>query len=247
MYALESRDRTLLWQRLVPGVARSLLVMRDGRSDISEAVAMLVYKHHRSTYFTLMFNPVTGDVISDDPCDLDLDQALLLPETHSDLPRPVLLVGVDNSAMILPSAAMPHLVKEMPRLFVMTERDRVLVWNMATITKDKETLFPVWNMVTSRDKIITHQQSNATTFFNIDSEVVPLVERQAYILPLDIVALEETMTTKGITSKHLLVATTDGSVLDLPMHMLDPRRPAPSTPANLREPGIPPYIPELPS
>merc|ERR1712098_28732 len=72
------------------------------------------------------------------------------------------------------------------------------------------------------------------------------VERQAYILPLDIVALEETMTTKGITSKHLLVATTDGSVLDLPMHMLDPRRPAPSTPAHLREPGIPPYIPELP-
>ena len=88
MYALESRGGTLLWQRLVPGVARSLLVMRDGRSDISEAVAMLVYKHHRSTYFTLMFNPVTGDVISDDPCDLDLDQALLLPETHSDLPRP---------------------------------------------------------------------------------------------------------------------------------------------------------------
>ena len=127
----------------------------DGRSDISEAVAMLVYKHHRSTYFTLMFNPVTGDVISDDPCDLDLDQALLLPETHSDLPRPVLLVGVDNSAMILPSAAMPHLVKEMPRLFVMTERDGVLVGNMATITKDKETLFPMWNMVTSGDKIIT--------------------------------------------------------------------------------------------
>ena len=92
----------------------------DGKSDISEAVAMLVYKHHRSTYFTLMFNPVTGDVISDDPCDLDLDQALLLPETHSDLPRPVLLVGVDNSAMILPTAAVAHLVKEMPRLFVMT-------------------------------------------------------------------------------------------------------------------------------
>ena len=317
----------------------------DGRSDISEAVAMLVYKHHRSTYFTLMFNPVTGDVISDDPCDLDLDQALLLPETHSDLPRPVLLVGVDNSAMILPSAAMAHLVKEMPRLFVMTERDGVMVGNMVTITKDKVTLFPVWNMVTSGDKIITirsrqqdevvhsagrvladrsvlfkymnpnlalvmtegldtqsktmisvqivdlvtgkvffsathkkvtgpfhavhsenwavytfynekarrtevvslemyegKEQSNATTFSSIDSQVVPLVERQAYILPLDIVALEETMTTKGITSKLLLVATTD----DLPMHMLDPRRPAPSTPANLREPGIPPYIPELP-
>ena len=29
----------MLLQRLVPGVARSLLVMRDERSDISEAVA----------------------------------------------------------------------------------------------------------------------------------------------------------------------------------------------------------------
>ena len=82
------------------------------------------------------------------------------------------------------------------------------------------------------------EQSNATTFSSIDSQVVPLVERQAYILPLDIVALE-----RPFTFKLLLVATTD----DLPMHMLDPRRPAPSTPANLREPGIPPYIPELPS
>ena len=88
-------------------------------------------------------------------------------------------------------------------------------------------------------------QNNATTFSSIENRVVPLVERQAYILPLDIVALEETMTTKGITSKHLMVATNDGSVLDLPMHMLDPRRPAPSTPPHLREPGIPPYIPEL--
>ena len=43
------------------------------------------------------------------------------------------------------------------------------------------------------------EQSNATTFSSIDSQVIPLVERQAYILPLDIVALEETMTTKDIT------------------------------------------------
>jgi ER membrane protein complex subunit 1 len=37
-----------------------------------------------------------------------------------------------------------------------------------------------------------------------------------------------------------------GSILDLPLHMVDPRRPALNTPAHLREPGIPPYIPELP-
>ena len=48
---------------------------------------MLVYRHHRSSFFTLVFNPVTGAVMADDPCPLELDQALLLPETSSDLPR----------------------------------------------------------------------------------------------------------------------------------------------------------------
>jgi len=349
IYAFESRKGNLLWQYMVPGVGKSLLIQKDGRSDISEAQAMLVYKHNRSGYFTLTFNPVTGQVLANDPCPLELDQALLLPETHSDLSRPVMLVGKDNSAIILPAVAMEHLKEEMPRLFVMTEREGMLTGNMVNINGDQISLTPVWNMVTPGDSIVsvrsrkpdevvhsagrvladrsvlfkymnpnlallmtegqdtqsktmitvqmmdlvtgkvffssTHKkvtgpfhavhsenwavytyynekarrtevvslemyegkvQSNASTFSSIDSSLQPLVERQAYILPLDIVALEETMTTKGITSKHLLVATTDGSVLDLPMHMLDPRRPAPSTPAHLREPGIPPYIPELP-
>jgi len=55
----------------------------------------------------------------------------------------------------------------------------------------------------------------------------------------------DTVTEQGITSKHLLVATAQGAILDLPLHMVDPRRPALNTPAHLREPGIPPYIPEL--
>ena len=95
IYAMESRKGTLLWQRMVPGRAKSLLIQRDGRSDIGEAQAMLVYRHRRSSYFTQVFNPVTGAVMSDDPCPLELDQALLLPETQgSDLPRPVLLVTI---------------------------------------------------------------------------------------------------------------------------------------------------------
>jgi hypothetical protein len=40
----------------------------------------------------------------------------------------------------------------------------------------------------------------------------------------EVAALQETMTEKGITAKHLLVATTQGAVLDLPVHMVDPRR-----------------------
>lgn len=349
MYGFESRKGNLLWQKKFPGEGKSLMIQRDGRSSSEEAQAMLVYKHSRSTHFMLTFNPITGETISEQPCPLDLDQALLLPELHEGLARPVLLVGRDNTAQVVPQVALAHLAHA-PQLFVMTERAGMVTGNMVTITGDTVSLVPVWNMISPGDKILsittrrqeevvhsagrvladrsvlfkymnpnlalvmtegldsqsktlitvqmvdlvtgkvhfsnTHKkvmgpfhavhsenwavysyfnekarrtelvslemyegkmQSNATTFSSIESTITPLVERQAYILPMtDIVAMEETMTTKGITSKHLLVASSDGSVLDLPMHMLDPRRPSPTTPAHMREPGIPPYIPELP-
>ena len=92
LFALESRGGALLWQRMIPGEAKSLLIQRDGRSDIGEAQAMLVYRHHRSTFINLVFHRVTGAVMADDPCPLELDQALLLPETSSDLPRLVSLI-----------------------------------------------------------------------------------------------------------------------------------------------------------
>ena len=67
-------------------------------------------------------------------------------------------------------------------------------------------------------------QSNATMFSSVDNHVTPLVERQAFILPMsEVSALRETITGKGITSKRLLVANGQGSVLDLPLHMVDPR------------------------
>jgi len=90
-------------------------------------------------------------------------------------------------------------------------------------------------------------QTNATVFSSIENKVVPLVEHKAYILPVsDVRALKETVTEQGITSKHLLIGTQAGSIMDLPLHMVDPRRPPLDAAPHLREPGIPPYIPELP-
>ena len=74
--------------------------------------------------------------MANDPCPLELDQALLLPETHSDLARPVMLVAKDNSAIILPYVAIEHLKEEMPRLFVVTEREGMLTGNMVSIIYD---------------------------------------------------------------------------------------------------------------
>lgn len=48
-------------------------------------------------------------------------------------------------------------------------------------------------------------QSNSTVFSSMDSAILlPIVEKQAYILPANVLGLKETITEKGITSKHIL-------------------------------------------
>uniref|UniRef100_A0A1B6DQ56 ER membrane protein complex subunit 1 n=1 Tax=Clastoptera arizonana TaxID=38151 RepID=A0A1B6DQ56_9HEMI len=88
-------------------------------------------------------------------------------------------------------------------------------------------------------------QSNTTAFSSMSSLMLPMVERQAYILPAGVEAMKETITEKGITSKHVLVALNNGGVLEVPWMFLDPRRSVTITP-ELREEGVIPYIPELP-
>jgi ER membrane protein complex subunit 1, C-terminal len=41
------------------------------------------------------------------------------------------------------------------------------------------------------------------------------------------------------------MATVGGAVYDVSRHVLDPRRPNMNTPMEMREPGLPPYIPDL--
>jgi len=89
-------------------------------------------------------------------------------------------------------------------------------------------------------------QSNATVFSSLHNTVSPLVERQSYILgPAFVTALKDTVTEKGITTKNLLMATASGAVYNIPRQFLDPRRPSVTTPPEMREPGLPPYVPEL--
>jgi len=104
------------------------------------------------------------------------------------------------------------------------------------------------NELTSLELFEGNTQSNASVFSSLSTEVTsPLVERQAFILATQghVAALRDTLTEKGITSKNLLLATTTGAVYNVPRHILDPRRPNINTPPEMREPGLPPYIPEL--
>ncbi|KAM0733593.1 ER membrane protein complex subunit 1 [Formica fusca] len=86
-------------------------------------------------------------------------------------------------------------------------------------------------------------QSNTTVFSSLATTKLPIVERQAFIFPASIEYMQETITEKGITSKHIIVALANGGVLELPWMMVDPRRP---TNPEMREEGVIPYMPEIP-
>ncbi|XP_046465087.1 ER membrane protein complex subunit 1 isoform X1 [Neodiprion pinetum] len=86
-------------------------------------------------------------------------------------------------------------------------------------------------------------QSNTTAFSSLTTTVLPIVERQAFIFPASIEFLRETITEKGITSKHIMVALANGGILELPWMLVDPRRPINP---EMREEGVIPYMPEIP-
>ncbi|CAK9820665.1 ER membrane protein complex subunit 1 [Anthophora plagiata] len=86
-------------------------------------------------------------------------------------------------------------------------------------------------------------QSNTTVFSSLSTTKLPIVERQAFIFPATIDSMRETITEKGITSKHIIVALANGGILELPWMMVDPRRPINP---EVREEGVIPYMPEVP-
>ncbi|OXU30919.1 hypothetical protein TSAR_001886 [Trichomalopsis sarcophagae] len=86
-------------------------------------------------------------------------------------------------------------------------------------------------------------QSNTTVFSSLATTKLPIVERQAFIFPASVESMQETITEKGITSKHILVALANGGVLELPWMLVDPRRPVNP---EMREEGVIPYMPEIP-
>ncbi|XP_076766760.1 ER membrane protein complex subunit 1 isoform X2 [Xylocopa sonorina] len=86
-------------------------------------------------------------------------------------------------------------------------------------------------------------QSNTTVFSSLATTKLPIVERQAFIFPAAIESMRETITEKGITSKHIIVALANGGVLELPWMMVDPRRPINP---EMHEEGVIPYMPEIP-
>ncbi|XP_019562348.3 ER membrane protein complex subunit 1 isoform X2 [Aedes albopictus] len=99
--------------------------------------------------------------------------------------------------------------------------------------------------VTSVELYEGKTQTNSTVWSSLDAPPMPLVERQSYVLPVAVATMQETITEKGITNKHILFGLTTGAVVEMSWALLDPRRPV-TSPEKAREEGIIPYMPELP-
>lgn len=47
-------------------------------------------------------------------------------------------------------------------------------------------------------------QANSTVWSSLDAPPLPVITQQSYILPATVLTLQETITEKGITNKHIL-------------------------------------------
>lgn len=88
-----------------------------------------------------------------------------------------------------------------------------------------------------------HTQSNSTVFSSHAISQLPDIQSQAYILPATPLTTTVTLTERGITHKFLLLALSNGRVVEIPWALLQPR--SEKTPCGPEDNCIP-YMPEIP-
>lgn len=90
-------------------------------------------------------------------------------------------------------------------------------------------------------------QTNSSAFSSLTrSSIKPkLIEHKSFIFPSGIDAMVDTVTLRGMTNRHFIVALPSGGLLEIPKIFLDPRRPI-NMLMEHREEGLIPYMPELP-
>lgn len=86
-------------------------------------------------------------------------------------------------------------------------------------------------------------QSNSSVFSSHAISSLPHVLTQSYILPANPLKMAVTLTERGITNKFLLIAVSNGGVIEIPWLLLQPR--FDDVPCGPEESCIP-YMPEIP-
>ncbi|EFA86054.1 hypothetical protein PPL_01290 [Heterostelium album PN500] len=100
--------------------------------------------------------------------------------------------------------------------------------------------------ITSIDLFEDGVNWNKQVFSSYDSNRNIIIKQKSFVFPSHIQTLSESVSSKGITSKFILVGTISGQVLPIEKKWIDARRPYPSeaTPFDQEE-GLIPYHPNL--
>ena len=103
----------------------------------------------------MTFNPVTGDVISNQPVPLPLDQVILLPDLGDDL-RALLLVGKDGRVLLHPPSAIESLNSAPPMYLVtVNEGEGLLTGNKLRMVGGGDVaLTPVWSLASHGARVV---------------------------------------------------------------------------------------------
>ncbi|GAB0095170.1 ER membrane protein complex subunit 1 [Sergentomyia squamirostris] len=146
-----------------------------------------------------------------------------------------------------------HLVDVVSGSIVTTLTHRRAKGPLHMVHSENWLVYSYYNEKVRRTEITTIElyegkiQANSTVWSSLNSPPVPLVERQSYIIPANVLSMKETITEKGITNKDVLIGLSTGAIVEMPWALLDPRRPVTMIGQNqVREEGVIPYIPELP-
>lgn len=114
-------------------------------------------------------------------------------------------------------------------------------------------VYSYYNIKTRRTEVSSLEmfegtvQTNPSTFSSLTRAPIKpkLIEHKSFIFPSGIDAMVDTVTLRGMTNRHIIVAVPSGGLLEIPKIFLDPRRPINILPEH-REEGLIPYMPELP-
>lgn len=91
-------------------------------------------------------------------------------------------------------------------------RTEISMWTWSDFTNGKLSYFEMLNFyrflfvwpIASVELYEGKTQANSTIWSSLDAPQLPMVEKQSYIVPANVVSLKETITEKGITNKHVL-------------------------------------------
>ena len=104
----------------------------------------------------MTFNPITGEVLSNNPVPLLLDQVVLLPDLGEDL-RPLLLVGQDGRVLLHPPSSLPSLAAAPPMYLVTVSAEGAMTGNKLSLSGagGQPSLTPVWSLASPDVRIVS--------------------------------------------------------------------------------------------